>query len=662
MLKRITMMICVITIGLTVTGCTEEPDPIDDPKTETYTVVFDSKDGEPVDSQVVTEGDSIDLPDTTKEGYTLLGWTRFDASTASLLEDPYTPSSDITLYAKWDINSYTITFDSNGGTDVSPIVKPFNMRVSQPEEPTKEGFVFGGWYTDSELVNSYPFDRMQAEDITLYAKWNYQAYTIFFNTDGGSYIESLTESYMTDIDPPNVPVKNGYAFGGWYTNETFDTVYIFDTMPATNMTLYAKWNPIDWSEVETYLASELPELVTTDIDLPSEYLDYTITWQSEDRDIIREDGTFERPYQATTVGLIATIVQGDNMVSKTFDVSVDGYKSLDGPIASSYIYRNYYTVDDLFFETLDIINCAFIYADANGNLSGTTTLSNINTYIMQDAKEHGNWVLFSISPSSEWSDIASSATKINDFADNIVSMINSYGFDGVDIDWETPTSSETQYFVNMMEVIYTKVKENNTNHLVTAAVAGGMWQPPRYNLTESHQYLDYINMMTYSMVSNSGYYQNALYESTSFDNPTNLVGKTLTSCSIEESVEVYNSYGIPNSKIIVGVPFYAVEQTRTYNSATGEWSDWGYQTARSYHYLEANYLNSNDWTYYYDENAGVPYLLKNDGTTFVSFDDRASILEISAYIIAEGLGGMMYWEHGHDINGTLLQALNDGLK
>ena len=89
-------------------------------------------------------------------------------------------------------------------------------------------------------------------------------------------------------------------------------------------------------------------------------------------------------------------------------------------------------------------------------------------------------------------------------------MINLYGFDGVDIDWETPLSEEATSFTNMMRVIYEKVKANNPNHLVTAAIAGGMWQPPRYDLVNSHQYLDYINMMTYGMVSNNGYYQNAL--------------------------------------------------------------------------------------------------------------------------------------------------------
>lgn len=318
-------------------------------------------------------------------------------------------------------------------------------------------------------------------------------------------------------------------------------------------------------------------------------------------------------------------------------------------------------VTDSFFDTLDIINCAFITANSVGTLSGTAVLSYINTYIMPKARENGNWVIFSIAPDSEWSSIASSPTRINTFADNIVTMINQYGFDGVDIDWETPTTDEAVLFTEMMRVIYTKVKANNPNHLVTAAIAGGMWQPPRYDLVNSHQYLDYINMMTYGMVSNNGYYQNALSKSTSYANPTFSAGKTLTSCSIEESVAIYNSYGIPNSKIIVGVAFYGIKQTRTYDSGTQTWSAWANAGSVSYTYISNYYLGNSSYNYYYDSNAGVPYIISTDGTVFISYDNPRSIAAKSDYIIDMGLAGMMYWENGLDSTGALLLAMDSGL-
>jgi len=211
-------------------------------------------------------------------------------------------------------------------------------------------------------------------------------------------------------------------------------------------------------------------------------------------------------------------------------------------------------------RTLDIINTAFLTADANGNFSSTTALNDIYDYIFPKAKIHGNWVVFSIAPESKWSDIAISATKIENFANNIVDIINTHGFDGVDIDWETPRSGEQVRYSNMMKVIYDKVKANNPNHLVTTAITGGMWQPPMYNLSVSNAYLDYINVMTYSMSSSAGSYQNALYNRSGFHNPESRVGQTPTSVSIDASVPIFNSYGVPNSKLIFGLKPYTLSR------------------------------------------------------------------------------------------------------
>ena len=106
---------------------------------------------------------------------------------------------------------------------------------------------------------------------------------------------------------------------------------------------------------------------------------------------------------------------------------------------------------------------------------------------------------------------------------------------GIDIDWETPASNEATNFTLLMKAIYEKVKAYNKNYLVTAAIGGGKWQPPKYDLPNSKDYLDYVNLMTYSMATGNGYYQNALFKSTK--------GATLTSCTIEESIKIFNDYG-----------------------------------------------------------------------------------------------------------------------
>jgi len=207
----------------------------------------------------------------------------------------------------------------------------------------------------------------------------------------------------------------------------------------------------------------------------------------------------------------------------------------------------------------------------------------------------------------------------------------------------------------LMEEVYTKVKANNTNHLVTAAITGGPWQPPHYNLHESGQYIDYINMMTYSLTSSSGQYQNNLFYRSGYHNPTYKVGAALSGCSIQESVNIFvNSNNIPAAKIIVGVAFYGIKQ----KYENGLWKRVG---SVFYDSIKKNYLGNSNYTAYFDDIAGVPYILKNDGTEFISYDDPQSIVLKCQFIYANDLGGMMYWENGTDTTGTLLAAMRTGL-
>ena len=326
---------------------------------------------------------------------------------------------------------------------------------------------------------------------------------------------------LTDETELPVPIKEGFRFLGWsYDGKTYVKYPSYQVNDQIkNITYVAQWGSKTMTELETYLNSILPDLTEESVGLPLVFSGFNLEWSSSHPEVISNNGLYKRPYQTTTV-VLSAIITGEVNDTLTFDIVVPGYKSLEGPIASSYIYRGYNTVDDAFFETLDIINTAFITADGQGNLFGETYLSNVQTYILPKAKVYGNWVIMSVAPESSWSTIAASPALVNTFANNIVSMINQYGFDGVDIDWETPTDSEKTRFTALMKVVYEKVKANNPNHLVTTAITGGIWQPPKYDLNESKVYLDFINLMTYGMSNGNGQYQNALYRATTFHNTT----------------------------------------------------------------------------------------------------------------------------------------------
>jgi chitinase len=655
-MKQVIKKTVVLLIMVVLVGCVKTP-----PETTTYKLTYDYNDGDEITSIDVEQGNSVELINAEKEGSTFLGWTTVRDDITTLVEDPYTPDSDVILYALWDLDQYILTFDTKGAGTIDAITVDSGSSVLLPMID-KEGYTFLGWTLiedDEESIVSSPY--VPDYTMTLFATWEINQYTVTFETDGGSVIDGITVDYDAPISIPTQPTKEGYIFDGWYISDAFTEEYVFSTMPAENLTLFAKWVEVDWSEIETYISGLFTTSIEEDITLPETYNDYSIIWESSDVETLSNSGEYTRQYMASTIQLTATITFGIHTYTYVQDVEVKGYKSLAAPITSSYIYTGYNTVSDSFFQTLDIINCAFLIADETGGFSSTGVLSNISAHILPEARDNGNWVIVSIAPESEWSDIAKSATRINTFADNIVDIINQYGLDGVDIDWEYPEHDESENFTAMMEVIYTKVKANNPHHLVTAAIAGGMWQPVRYDLENSAQYIDYINMMTYGMVSNNGYYQNALYRSTSYAEPTELAGKTLTSCSIEESIVIYNNLGVPNSKIIVGVAFYGIVQSRTYNQSTQTWSAWVKDGWLSYSSIKNNYLNNPDYTYHYDNNAGVPYLMKNDGTKFISYDNPKSIIEKSEYIIDNGLAGIMYWQNGLDTTGALLSAINSTL-
>ncbi|MCK4552124.1 MAG: InlB B-repeat-containing protein, partial [Tenericutes bacterium] len=173
-------------------------------------------------------------PLATKVGYTFNGWDTDCPDTM--------PANNISIQAEYIINQYTISFDSNGGTEVNSITLDYMANLDEPDEPTKEGYTFINWYEDSNFTVPFTFANIPAYDVTLYAKWEINQYIISFDSNGGTEVSSITQDYMTNLDEPDEPTKEGYTFGGWYSDVNYATAYVFDKIQAENITIYAKWN------------------------------------------------------------------------------------------------------------------------------------------------------------------------------------------------------------------------------------------------------------------------------------------------------------------------------------------------------------------------------------------------------------------------------------
>jgi|GEM_PF-820749 len=137
---------------------------------------------------------------------------------------------------------HAVTFNTDGGSSVDAQEVEHGSTAARPEDPTKEGYTFAGWYTGTDFATEYSFSTPVAADINLYAKWNIIKYTVSFNTDGGSSIAAQEVEYGSAATrPAEDPAKEGYTFAGWYTGTDFATEYNFSTPVAADITVFAKW-------------------------------------------------------------------------------------------------------------------------------------------------------------------------------------------------------------------------------------------------------------------------------------------------------------------------------------------------------------------------------------------------------------------------------------
>ena len=221
------------------------------------------------------------------------------------------PAENVSLYAKWTINQYTISFEENGGSAVADITQDYGTSVSAPTAPTKTGHTFGGWYSDAGLTTAYTFSTMPAENITLYAKWTINQYTISFEENGGSAVANITQNYGTSVSAPTDPTRTGYTFGGWYSDAGLMTAYTFSTMPAENITLYAKWTQITLSAATADALFCTGESTTVNIDLTAISNLYSYQFQvSYDQTKASAAGAFVNSFFDTTTN--AEITSGWN--------------------------------------------------------------------------------------------------------------------------------------------------------------------------------------------------------------------------------------------------------------------------------------------------------------------------------------------------------------
>ena len=141
---------------------------------------------------------------------------------------------------------YVVTFESQDGTSVAPITVKSGQTITKPEDPTKEEFIFAGWWTSPEYKTEYSFSSAVVSDITLYARWYRANCIVTFDTQGGDPMPTVTVTGGQKVTKPEDPTREGYFFGGWYKDAAYKSKYKFTNTVTDHTTIYARWWTTDY--------------------------------------------------------------------------------------------------------------------------------------------------------------------------------------------------------------------------------------------------------------------------------------------------------------------------------------------------------------------------------------------------------------------------------
>lgn len=216
----------------------------------TNVVTYNTDGGSNVNNGSFVTGGSLTLPAATptKANHTFLGWFEA-ASGGTALTSPYTPSATgpITIYAHWRANSVVVTYNTAGGSSVANGNFIPGGTLTLPADPTKPGYAFDGWFEISSggtaLVSGYSPSATSA--FTLYAHWTANSNTVHYDTHGGSSVANGHFTTGGNLTLPSDPTREGYAFDGWFEDETGGSALASTFAPSATdaITVHAQWTP-----------------------------------------------------------------------------------------------------------------------------------------------------------------------------------------------------------------------------------------------------------------------------------------------------------------------------------------------------------------------------------------------------------------------------------
>ena len=311
--------------------------------------------------------------------------------------------------------------------------------------------------------------------------------------------------------------------------------------------------------------------------------------------------------------------------------------------------RNEFPPIYLDMDVLTHVIHAFAWPDVNGNIISYDNMLNISNSGIIHKKfllSLGGW-----GQDEGFAVVSASSELRHTFINNLLDVCDEYEYDGVDIDWEFPQSVSDRNNLNLLvSEMDSMFHDHDSTLLITMAVPTSSWSGQWFDFGYLKNHIDFFNAMTYNM--HGTWSSHAGHNSPLYQSPP---GDPDGSCQTGINYLLLTR-GVPADQINLGLPFWGIQfnASNINGSFTGSTED--------IRYSEIPAMINNGWTYHWDSIAYCPYLISEDQSKLVTYDNPESIAYKCEYTMERGLGGVMIWALGYDVttNGQeLIQSIGE---
>ena len=303
-----------------------------------------------------------------------------------------------------------------------------------------------------------------------------------------------------------------------------------------------------------------------------------------------------------------------------------------------YWVQDAFPPQDLDLETFTHINHSFAWPDEEGGIESPAGF--FDASIADHIHNNNRKFILALGGWGHTEGFVSSTSTYElraVFISSIIDKIIAFGYDGVDIDWEYPQTIEQKnnltYFIEELDSVFYSF---DPQLLITMAVPISNWSGQWLDMSALRPHVDFFNAMTYDI--HGGWSSHAGHNSPLYQSPPGDADG-----SVETGINyLVNTRGLPENKINMGIPFWG----KKYNASTINGSFTG--SVIDMYYSEILPLIGNGWTYEWDNIAKCPFLVKEDQSKIITFDDPISIQHKCEFAQSRNLGGVMVWALGYD--------------